>query len=235
MQSIATLASGIAHDFNNILGAIVPNADFIEHMAEGQPNIQKKANTIKKAAKRAASLTQQLLSYSRESKAVRQKLSMHSCVTEAVNLISNAIPKSVSIFYEPCLEELTIEADPLQMQQVLINLLINASDASPKGGSITIKIMKTILDHKRTFGGNIIDPGEFVCLSVVDQGSGMEKELFEKVFNPFFTTKDKGRGTGLGLSVVHGIIKAHRGYVEIASKVGTGTRFHVHFPLSAEQ
>ena len=231
MQSIATLASGIAHDFNNILGAIVPNADFINQMAEGQPHIQKKAQTIKQAAKRAASLTQQLLSYSRESKAVRKELSVHACVSEAVNLISNAIPKTISIFYEPSLEDISVHADPLQMQQVLINLLINASDASPKGGDITVKVSKKNLDHKVSFGGNIIEPGEFACLSVTDQGTGMEQELIEKVFNPFFTTKDKGRGTGLGLSVVHGIIKAHRGFVEIFSRLGTGTRFDVHFPL----
>lgn len=231
MQSIATLASGVAHDFNNILGAIVPNADFIEQMAEGQLHIQKKANTIKQAAKRAASLTQQLLSYSRESKVVRQDLSVHSCINEAVNLISNAIPKTISIFYEPCVDDLVVSADPMQMQQVLINLLINASDASPKGGNITVKVSKAVLDHKVTFGGNIIEPGVFVCLSVIDQGTGMETELFDKVFNPFFTTKDKGRGTGLGLSVVHGIVKAHRGYVEISSRLGTGTRFDVHFPL----
>lgn len=230
LQSIGTLTSGIAHDFNNILGAIVPNADLIIHSAGKSEIIKKKAMAIKTASKRAAALTQQLVSFARETQSDIRTLDMNNCVREAIELIGNAIPKNVSIDFEPDREKLVTRADPLQMQQVLINLIINASDAIPKGGIITIKTHMKQLRSRTTFGGNIIPPGNYVLLSVVDEGIGIPRDVVERVFDPFFTTKEKGRGTGLGLSVVHGIVKSHKGLITISTERNKGTRFDVYLP-----
>lgn len=230
LQSIGTLTSGIAHDFNNILGAIVPNADLIVTLAGENEQIRKKAMAIKTASKRAAALTQQLVSFARETRGDRRRLDLNACVREAVELISNAVPRNVTIEFEESVNLPPIVADPLQMQQVLINLIINASDALPAGGSIMVRTEAVELETRTSFGGNIIPPGEYVRLSVIDEGIGIPVELVERVFDPFFTTKEKGRGTGLGLSVVHGIVKSHRGLINISTSPGVGTRFDVHLP-----
>jgi signal transduction histidine kinase len=230
MQSIGTLTSGIAHDFNNILGAIVPNADLISRMAGDNEKIYKKAISIKTAAKRASSLTQQLLSFARLSEGDRQVLDINTCVLEAVELISNAIPKNISLDMETSYNLPMVKVDPLQMQQVLINLIINAGDAMPDGGLIMIKTEVQFLKKRSTFGGNIIPTGKYVRLSVTDEGEGIPPEVMQRVFDPFFTTKEKGRGTGLGLSVVHGIIKSHKGMINISVNGNKGTQFEVLLP-----
>jgi signal transduction histidine kinase len=232
LKSIGTLTSGVAHDFNNILGAIVPNADLIIHMATNDEEVRKKAQAIKTASKRAAALTQQLVSFSRETHGDKRALDLNNCVREAVELIGNAIPKNVSIDFEPAHSLKPVIADPLQMQQVLINLIINASDATPNGGIIEIRTGEEYLRNRTTFGGNIIPPGWYSLLSVKDRGVGIPKELVDRVFDPFFTTKEKGRGTGLGLSVVHGIVKSHRGLINISTEQDKGTLFDVYLPAA---
>lgn len=231
LQSIHTLASGIAHDFNNILGAIVPNADMIMNAAGRDDLIIRKARSIKTAAKRAATLTSKLMSFARESQGDKKPLELNNSVRESVELISNAIPKHLNIEFEPMEELPTVSADPLQIQQVLINLIMNASDASPRGGLILLRTSVTTLKEHTTFGGNIIPPGQFVCLTIADEGPGIDSDVVERVFDPFFTTKEKGRGTGLGLSVVHGIVKNHNGFIKIKSGTEQGTRFDVCFPV----
>lgn len=230
LQSIHTLASGIAHDFNNILGAIVPSADLILSKAEPQSLISKKAAAIKTAAKRAATLIGKLMSFARESRGDKWPTDVNAGVKESIELISNALPKNVSLDYEPGEGLPQVLADPLQIQQVLINLIINASDASPHGGMITVCTELHKLTQRTTFGGNLIPLGEYVSLSVIDEGIGMPKEIVDRVFDPFFTTKDKGRGTGLGLSIVYGIVKNHNGFIHIDSQAGKGTRFDVYLP-----
>jgi len=231
LQSIGTLASSIAHDFNNILGAIVPNAEMILAKAEDGGETARRAITIKSAAKRAASLTGQLMSFARESRGDRKPLDLNAAVREAIELIGNAIPKQVSLDFEPDDAMPPVLADPLQVQQVLINLIINASDAVPRGGMIAIRTEPYRLQQRTTFGGNLVAPGPYARLSVADDGVGIPPEVVERVFDPFFTTKEKGRGTGLGMSVVHGIVKNHNGFVQIDSSVGRGTEVSVYLPV----
>jgi signal transduction histidine kinase len=235
LQSIGTLTSGIAHDFNNLLGAIVPNADLIVTMTDESDFINRKAKVIKTAAKRAASLTQQLVSFARESQGDRKPLEINQSVQEAVELIGNAVPKNVSIDFEPGPDLPAVMADPLHMQQVLINLIINASDANYRGGVITIRTEQMEQRERTTFGGNIIPPGQYIKVSVGDEGPGIPPELVERVFDPFFTTKEKGQGTGLGLSVVYGIVKNHKGFITIDTTPGKGSTFSVHLPLVADE
>lgn len=236
LRSIGTLASGIAHDFNNILGAIVPNADFIMSQSPADSLLFKKARTIKSASKRASELMRQLMTYARQSRLNKQPMAVNICVSEAMELIRNAVPKSVNIVFERGLEDnVEIMADPLQMQQLLINLIINASDAQPDGGFVGVSTRHHELNQRTTFGGNILDIGAYVCISVEDNGHGMSQAVKERIFDPFFTTKEKGRGTGLGLSVVHGIVKNHRGYIDIQSIENSGTTFSVFLPLSIKE
>jgi PAS domain S-box-containing protein len=230
LQSIHTLASGIAHDFNNILAAIVPSAEMILTKIDDPELVERKAKAIKTAAKRAAALTSQLLSFARESRGDRRSINLNEVILEAMELINNIVPRKIVISFKPEKKIPAIDADPLQVQQVLINLIINACDASPLGGTITVKTFEQTLSERVTFGGKIILQGRYVGLSVVDEGMGMPQEVVQRVFDPFFTTKEKGKGTGLGLSVVHGIVKNHGGYIRITSSVGKGTRFDVFFP-----
>jgi len=230
LQSIHTLAGGIAHDFNNILAAIVPSAEMIIAGADNPELVERKAKTIKTAAKRAASLTSQLLSFARESRGDKKLTDLNEAVVEAMELINNVVPKKIVVTLKQDESLPMITADPLQVQQVVINLMINACDASPRGGSITIKTFAHRLRERVTFGGKIIPQGPYAGLSVEDEGMGMPQEVIQRVFDPFFTTKEKGKGTGLGLSVVHGIVKNHGGYIRIKSRVGKGARFEVYFP-----
>jgi signal transduction histidine kinase len=230
LESINTLASGIAHDFNNILGAIVPSAEIILSRADDQDLVSRKARNIKIAAKRAAALTSQLLSFARESEGNRRAVDLNASVLEAVELIANAVPKKNVVELETGENLPHVQADPLQVQQVVINLIINACDASPHGGSISIRTYESNLSERITFGGKIISPGKFVAISVSDEGAGIAPDVLERVFDPFFTTKEKGKGTGLGLSVVHGIVKNHNGFIRISSRVNVGTRFEVYLP-----
>jgi PAS domain S-box-containing protein len=230
LQSIDTLASGIAHDFNNILGAIIPNADLIMTHAKNDTTISRRASTIKSAAKKAASLIGQLMSFARESRGEKRAIDLNNNIRESLELISNALPKNVNIEFRPSEALPQIRADALQIQQVLINLIINASDASPGGGQITISTDVYGLSQRTTFGGNLIAPGLYARLSVEDEGVGMPPDIIGRVFDPFFTTKEKGRGTGLGLSIVYGIVKNHNGFIFIESQVGKGSRFDVYLP-----
>ena len=234
LQSINTLASGIAHDFNNILGAIVPSAEMILAQAEDTELIKRKATAIKISAKRAAALTSQLMSFARESRGDKRAIDPQETVREALELIDNAIPKKVVLGIEVEKNLPQITADSLQLQQVIINLVINACDALPRGGNVSVRLTTHYQEERTTFAGNLIPPGRFVQISVEDSGEGMPAEVAQRVFDPFFTTKEKGKGTGLGLSVVHGIIKNHGGFIHIDSRMGAGTRFDVYLPARRE-
>jgi len=236
LRSIGTLTSGIAHDFNNILGAIVPNADFIMSMSQEGDTIHRKAKAIKTASKRASELMKQLMTYARASKQAKSVVPLNSSVREAVELISNAVPRNISLNLEAEVGvDLKVMADPLQLHQVLINLIINAADAQPQGGEIVVRTKVYRVQHRISFGGNIITHGSFARIDVEDQGSGMPHEVVERIFDPFFTTKDKGRGTGLGLSVVHGIVKNHQGFIDVQSEEKKGTTVSVFFPIAESE
>jgi PAS domain S-box-containing protein len=233
LQSIHTLASGIAHDFNNILAAIVPSAEMILARINEKEMVERKAKTIMTAARRAAALTSQLLSFARESRGDKKMVGLNESVEEAMELIDNVVPKKIVLAFKPDKGIPKIAADTLQLQQVVINLIINACDASPRGGTITIKTFEETLRERVTFGGKIITQGRFVGLSVDDEGVGMPPEVVQRVFDPFFTTKEKG--TGLGLSVSYRIVQEHGGDIAVETRKGEGSTFTVLLPAGGNR
>lgn len=228
MQAIGTLAGGIAHDFNNILSAILGYADLtIEDLAEGSPGHGNLTQVIN-AAGRAKGLVQQILAFSRQSAYELQLLSPRTMTKEVMKLLRASIPGTVSIRENIRAEEVYVRMDPSQYHQVVMNLVVNAGHAiGEQSGTITVSLDKCVIDAK----DEEIAQGNYVRLVVEDTGCGMTQEVQERVFDPFFTTKGVDEGTGMGLSAVHGIVKAHSGYIRLSSEPGKGTRFDVYFPL----
>jgi len=231
MEAIGTLAGGIAHDFNNILTGIIGYLDMALSEIEESNPIYDSLKKVSKNADRAAELTAQLLTYSRRRMERPGPVDINNCLNEALELLIHTINPAIEIkvVKEPVLE--IIKADPGQMHQMLMNLIINACDAMPEGGILSIATENIQLSAEVVTKLSIIKPGEYIRISISDTGEGMPPELLERIFDPFFTTKEVGKGTGLGLSVVYGIIKGHKGYIDVVSSVGTGSVFVVYLPL----
>jgi signal transduction histidine kinase len=219
MESIGTLAAGVAHDFNNILGIILPHAELIKAQPTADSPIVEYAETILEASRRAAQLTKQLLSLSRSDPVVMRAVDLNETVRTTRKLLGETLHRNIRFEFDLSSEPATIKADETRIQQVLLNLAINARDAMPEGGVLKITT--------RCEGPNVI-------VRVQDTGCGIEKEVLPKIFDPFFTTKDKSKGTGLGLSVVYGIIKQTGGTIDVQSEAGAGAEFTLTFPASNE-
>lgn len=230
MESIGTLAGGIAHDFNNLLMAILGNTSLMLLNADpGDPNY-KRLKTIEKQIESGSKLTSQLLGYARKGKYELKHIDLNHLVKDSSEVFGRT-RKDVSIKLELSPDLLSIKADGNQIEQILWNLHVNASDAMPEGGNFTIKTFNT--NHIEM--GNklyIPKPGKYVLLTVSDTGIGMDKKIQERIFDPFFTTKEMGRGTGLGLASTYGIIKGHAGYIDVESRKGEGTTFSIYLPAS---
>jgi len=229
MESLGTLVGGIAHDFNNILGIIIPNTDLLKKDANGDPRIIRRANIIADAAQRAADLTRQLLMFSRDQDVSLKPLSLNDLVSSLSTMLRRTLGKEYEILLDldPDVED--VEADETRLTQVLINLAVNARDAMPDGGRI---IIKTTMKNFRPSHDNGETEKNYVCLSITDEGHGIQPGFLNKIFDPFFTTKGPGKGTGLGLSVVYGIIKSHKGYIDVESSLNKGTTFYIYLPPS---
>ena len=219
MESIGTLASGVAHDFNNILGIILPNAELIKMRSDPESAATRLADIIIKATKRAAGLTRQLLSLSRKDAISLRTLCVNEAVRTTGKLLGETLDRKISLEFDLTPDSTNIKADETQIEQVLLNLAINARDAMPEGGVLKFTT--------RTDGQN-------ATVHVADTGSGIDPENLPNIFDPFFTTKDKSKGTGLGLSVVYGIVKQSGGSIDVKSEVGVGTEFIITLPLTAE-
>ena len=230
MESIGLLAGGIAHDFNNILGGILGYASFVKSQVSKQEKIYPHLETIERSALRAAELTSQLLAFARGGKYVVGPMYINDLVHETAELLRGTIEKNISV--ETRLDSVSpvIEADASQMQQVLMNLCVNARDAMPGGGTLTIstRCLREPDSFLRSLRSGQQD--SFVCIDISDTGIGIDKAIRGKIFDPFFTTKEKGKGTGLGLATVYGIVRNHGGYINVESEVGTGTTFSVYIP-----
>lgn len=229
LEAVGTLAAGIAHDFNNILGSIVGfaemTADDLPVGSTGRQNIQQ----ILTASFRARDLVARMLSFARQSPVKSIRMDIVPEVREALALLRASLNPSVTLSVEFAVPQAVVLADPIQIQQIIMNLCINAADAMGGSGTITIRI-----DPAATVSAVKDDPPPRVCLSVCDSGSGMTPEVLERVFDPFFTTKAPSKGSGLGLSVVYGIVTHLAGVIEVesrASGAGTGTEFRVFLPL----
>ncbi len=230
LEAVGTLAGGIAHDFNNLLMGIQGNLSLIAmDIASTHPHYER-LKKIEKQIQSGARLTSQFLGYARKGKYEVKPVDLNQMLKEASETFGRT-RKEVTIHRELAEGLLAIEADPGQIEQVLLNLFVNASDAMPGGGDLILKTMN--VTHK-DMKGKLYDPrpGKYVLLTVTDTGTGMDTETMERIFDPFFTTKEMGRGTGLGLASAYGIIKAHGGYIDVDSKKGQGATFSIYLPAS---
>ncbi len=232
LEAIGTLAGGIAHDFNNILFPIIGYAEMtIDELTESSP-VSKNLKGILKAADRARNLVGQILTFSRESDGERNALKIQPIIKEALKLIRATLPATIDIKEDIDDECGPVIIDPTQIHQVIMNLCTNAYHAMFERGVLEVVLKKIQMDDDdmRTYPDLII-PGVYLRLSISDTGHGMNKNVIERIFDPYFTTKEPGKGTGLGLSVVHGIIKHHSGHIAVYSEPGKGTVFHIYLPL----
>ncbi len=231
MEAIGTLAGGIAHDFNNILAGILGYAELasldIPEGSEAKINLQQSI----KSTYRARDLVQQILAFSRQSKQERKPLDIRPIIKEALKLLRASLPSTIEIRQNIEADWGAIEADPTQIHQVLMNLCTNAAHAmSEDGGVLEVSLTKFDMDAGTSGVNSEIEPGPYLKLRVSDTGSGMPPEILSRIFDPYFTTKETGKGTGLGLAVVHGIVKSHRGAITVSSEPGKGTTFDIYFP-----
>ncbi|HEY5941822.1 MAG TPA: PAS domain S-box protein [Solirubrobacterales bacterium] len=233
LESVGQLAGGIAHDFNNILGVIMNYAEFVADELEEGSSTRKDVDEIRRAAERAAALTRQLLIFSRREVVQPELLDLRQVIADLENLLHRALGERVELVTRFGEDLAAVEADPGQIEQVLVNLAVNARDAMPEGGRLLIEVENAELDDEYAYMHPETEPGAYVRLKVSDTGTGMEKETIQRAFEPFFTTKGKGEGTGLGLATVYGIVTGAGGRIDIYSEPGMGTTVKVHLPASS--
>ena len=230
MESLGTLAGGIAHDFNNLLAIINGYAEFCQMGAQEPAVLQKSLREIHRAAMRASGLVRQILTFSRKNEVNFAPFDLNQLARDLVHLLSETFPRTVSLQLELFDRLPPLLADQNQMQQIVLNLCVNARDAMPTGGMITLSTRTIAGGSLRKLGA---DPARtYAWLTVTDTGCGMSPEVRQRIFEPFFTTKGVNQGTGLGLAVVYGIVVAHHGFIDVESKVGVGSSFHVYLPLA---
>lgn len=227
LEALGQLAGGIAHDFNNQLSGIMGFAQLIDSYTDHEL-LETAVEGILTASERAASLTTKLLSFSRKSKQETEVFAINDVVKETIMVLERSLQKKISLHNELENNTLHIEGDSSQIANALLNLGINARDAMSDGGSLTYKTEKVTFSEDTTD----LEKGEYVCISVTDTGSGMSREIQDKVFEPFFTTKELGKGTGLGLAAVYGTVRQHNGVIKLESELEKGTTFLLYFPLS---
>jgi len=234
LESVGRLAGGIAHDFNNMLTAINGYSDLILSRIDETNPLRQNVVEIKKAGERSTALTQQLLAFSRKQILKPEIISVNQTVSDTGTLLERLIGEDISLVKILDYNVKSVEVDPSQLSQVIVNLAVNARDAMPMGGTLTIETKNIYLDDefaKTNFDGQ---GGDFVMLSVSDTGIGMNDEVLQQIFEPFFTTKETGKGTGLGLATVYGFIKQSNGGITVESRQGDGTNFKIFLPCAAE-
>jgi PAS domain S-box-containing protein len=232
MEAIGTLAGGIAHDFNNILSPIIGYTELVLDEINHNSLAFKNLTQVNKAAHRARDLVQQILAFSRQSEKTPKPIMIQYVVNEALKLLRASIPSTVEFKTEINKNCPPVMADPSQIHQIVINLCSNAYHAMKKsGGVISIKVSDVDISDEDALHFGDIKQGNYIRLTVNDTGHGMDRKLVQRIFEPFFTTKEKGLGTGMGLSVVHGIVRDHNGYVDVYSEPNQGTTFHVYLPI----
>ncbi len=232
MEAVGRLAGGVAHDFNNLLTAIIGYAELIMHRGGNAELVRHQAELIHKAGKQAAGLTRQLLAFSRKQLLQPRVLDLNSLLGEMEELLRRIIGEQYDIVTRPDAQDGRVKADPNQLEQVILNLGVNARDAMPSGGRIEIATSNVQLDHRAAAQmDDALPPGDYVLLCVTDSGGGMNAETQSRIFEPFFTTKGPGQGTGLGLATVYGIVRQSGGGISVESEPGRGSRFFIYLPL----
>ena len=234
MEAVGRLAGGVAHDFNNLLTVIRGYTELIVRTVDQNPSVRAHAEEVLKAADRAKSLTSQLLTFSRKQVLNLRIVKLNEVVANVEKLLGRLIGEDIQLVTKLGPNLASVKADPAQLEQVLMNLAVNARDAMPKGGTLTIETANAELDEMFTRQHLDFHPGHYSVLSVTDTGCGMNKDTISRLFDPFFTTKKPGKGTGLGLSIVHGIVKQSQGHILVSSTPGVGTTFTIYLPRVEE-
>ncbi len=235
MEAIGTLTGGIAHDFNNILTVITGYAGLLQSQCQNDSKLFPKINKIVEASERGSKLTHGLLAYSRKKSGPSTAADLNQLVLKVQDLFGKVIGERTTKHISFSKEQLVVLADTSQLEQVLVNLATNARDAMPDGGTLTIKTTKAVIDKAFCARHGYGEPGDYALITVADTGSGMSKDVLQKIFDPFYTTKDTGKGTGLGLAIAWGIIKQHKGYILVDSQPDEGSQFSIYLPLSEKQ
>ena len=230
MEAIGTLAGGIAHDFNNVLQVTLGYSELLLGDEDLPPHCRSDLKKINESARRGADLVARLLTFSRKTEINPQPLNLNRRITELRKMLERTIPRMIEIKLSLSERLDTINADPTQIDQVLMNLAVNARDAMPEGGQFLLETSNLRLDEEYAKAHLEARPGKYVLLTVTDNGLGMDKDTLEHIFEPFYTTKAVGEGTGLGLAMVHGIVKQHGGHIWCYSEPGHGTTFRIYFP-----
>ncbi len=234
MEAIGTLAGGVAHDFNNYLMIIIGSIDLIEVKGTLPADLEKHLSDIRNAAASSSALTRQLLAFGRRQRLETIRLDINEVVENVEKMLHRLIGENIRLTTGLAPDLKKINADYGQMEQIIMNLAINARDAMPSGGSLHLDTANAVIDDNYCRQVRYAKPGEFVRLTVEDTGGGMDRETVDKIFEPFFSTKAAGKGTGLGLSVVYGVIKQHNGWINVYSEPNRGTTFSIYLPVSEE-
>jgi PAS domain S-box-containing protein len=230
LESLGCLTGGVAHDFNNLLQVISSYTEMLEERLSPEDPLRGNTQQVLTAAKRAASLIQQLLAFSRKQVLSPQVLDLNAVVDETAKMLNRLIGEDIELTFLPTKPLWSVTADPGQMTQVLMNLCVNARDAMPAGGKLTIETRNVVVDAQTAAKRPGFLPGNYAMLAVSDTGAGMTKEVQERLFEPFFTTKERGKGTGLGLATVYGIVKQSGGHIWVYSEPNNGSCFKLYFP-----
>jgi PAS domain S-box-containing protein len=234
MESIGALAGGVAHDFNNMLGGITSAAELLGLELADHATARQYVDLILRTTTRAADLTQKLLAFSRKGKVLAVPLDIHRCIEDALALLERSVDRRIKLVRELQAQNAIITGDAAQIQNIMLNLGLNARDAMPEGGTLTIATRNTQLDLAYCAASPFkLQPGLYIQVSVRDTGIGMTPEVLRRLFEPFFTTKPTGKGTGLGLAAVYGAVRGHNGAITVASEPGAGAVFHVYLPVAA--
>jgi two-component system cell cycle sensor histidine kinase/response regulator CckA len=234
IEGIGQLAGGIAHDFNNLLTIILGNAEILLASGAAGSPLESHVGEIREAANRGAALTRQLLTFARKQVVQPRAVSLDRLTGALETLLKRTLGEGIVLRRSSDADLWPVKVDPGQMEQVLVNMAINARDAMPRGGSLVIETRNRTIDANESRDRLGIPPGDYVTLSIGDTGTGMSREVLAHIFDPFFTTKGVGSGSGLGLSICHGVIKQARGFIEVDTEPGRGTTFRVHLPRTAD-
>jgi two-component system cell cycle sensor histidine kinase/response regulator CckA len=234
LEAIGQLAGGVAHDYNNILTAKLLQLELLLNLPGIDPEIHSAHLELKHMADRSAALTRQLLAFSRQQVVQIKSVELNEVVVHLLRMLSRLLGENIQVTFQGTADQLWLDADVGMLEQAVTNLCVNARDAMPAGGHLTIGTARVVLPADIALRNPEASPGIFACLSVTDTGCGMDATTLQHIFEPFFTTKEVGKGTGLGLATVYGITKQHRGWIEVQSEVGQGSTFRAFFPLSGQ-
>jgi two-component system cell cycle sensor histidine kinase/response regulator CckA len=234
MEAIGQLAGGVAHDFNNLLTAMMGYSNLLLQRVPKDADYREQILQISKASERATSLTKQLLAFGRKQMLELKVINPNDAIHEFVKILRRLIGENIDLVTRLDESLASVRADPSQVEQILMNMAVNARDAMTRGGCLTIETANVMLDHEYARTRPEVKPGPYVRIAISDNGCGMDGETVNRIFDPFFTTKEKGVGTGLGLSTVYGIVKQHQGHVAVYSEPGRGTTFKIYLPTSDE-